>query len=235
MRTIFDIKKIVWILLGVAASVCFENARCDIIKPTLPKGTMELGINYRIINRTLSWRNNFTDLEGSDGSLFIRYGITDLATISMEGLVLNDIKYRFGDNVRGKWNYYVMGTGLQMIAWHKENWSVEPGVHYTYTIWFSDQDDLCDRHIFTLSWVLLARHRMFYGSHEMELWAGPGRFFLDRENQSSAVCTSTTWGADNSWGVTAGANITVFQHYQGYFSLVRTDRFEPRFGLSFRF
>jgi hypothetical protein len=215
--------------------VTHEIALGGVIAPNIPKGTFEMGLQYRRINRQFSSGTYQDELEGSDGSLFIKYGLTRLATLTGEVLILPDIGYRFGDDVEGNWRYYVLGAGLQMTLWERQAWTVEPGFYATETLWFAESNEGCDEKWISLDWVLVGSYSFRWSKITMAIWGGPGYFYIQRTVLASARCGRRVWETDNNWGGTAGWNVLVYGHAQGFFSFVYADNFEPRFGLSYRF
>ena len=121
--------------------VSHETAFAGVIGPNIPKGKFELGLQYRRINRRISSGRYYYGLEGSDGSLFIKYGLTRLATLTGEALVSPDMDSPFDDDADGSWRSYVLGAGLQMTLWERDEWTVEPGFYATETLWFAESDD----------------------------------------------------------------------------------------------
>jgi hypothetical protein len=206
-----------------------------VIGPNLPKGEFELGLQYRGVNRQISSAGTVRDLEGSDRSLYLRYGLTHTATLTGEALVLPDIAYPFDEDVGGTWRYYVLGAGLQMKFWERERWAVEAGFDATETLWFSDRNNQCVEKWLTMDWVMIGTYVYRREKVEIVVWGGPGYFYVNRTVLASAVCSRMVWESDNNWGGTAGLNVLFYDHVRGSFSFVYTDNFEPRFGLSYLF
>ena len=215
--------------------VSHEIAFGGVVGPNIPKGCFEVGLQYRGINRQISSGAYQTELEGSDGSLFIKYGLTRLATMTGEALILPDVSYRFGDDVEGSWRYYVIGAGLQATLWERDGWTLEPGFYATETLWFAEGDEGCDEKWLTTDYVLLGTYSFLWDDVEAVVWGGPGYFYIYRAVLASASCSQRVWESDNNWGVTAGVNATFYDHVQGFFSFVYTDNFQASFGLSYRF
>ena len=86
-----------------------------------------------------------------------------------------------------------------------------------------------------MDWVLLGTYAVRRDKIEIVVWGGPGYFYINRTVLASAVCKRRVWTSDNNWGGTAGLNVLLYDHVQGFISFIYADNFEPRFGLSYRF
>lgn len=215
--------------------VYHDAARGGAIGPAIPKGSFELGLQYRGVHRQITSGATIRDLEGSDGSLFFKYGLTHLATLAGEALVLPDIEYRFGEDGGGSWRFYALGAGLQVTIWERREWTVQPGFYATRTLWFAEQDGQCDEKWQTLDWVLLGFYATSWKNAEIVLWGGPGYFYVERVVLQGPGCLKTYWDTEDNWGGTAGLNVLLYDHVHGCFNFVYADEFEPRIGLSYRF
>jgi hypothetical protein len=220
---------------AVLLLVLHEAGHGSVVGPNIPKGKFELGLHYRGINRQISSGSYLHEIEGNDGSLYLKYGLTNTATLTGEALVLPNISYGFNDDVDGDWRYYVMGAGLQMTMWERDQWTVEPGFYATQTLWFASQNDQCDEKWLTLDWVLIGTYAIRRDKIDIVVWGGPGYFYYNVTVLASAACSRRVWDSNNNWGGTAGLNVLFYDHVQGFFSFVYTDDFEPRFGLTYRF
>jgi hypothetical protein len=214
--------------------VVHDAAQAGVVGPNIPKGKFELGLQYRGIDRRVSGGGE-RDLDGSDRSLYLKYGLTETATLTGEALVLPDIAYGFGDDNHGGWRYYALGAGLQVTMWERGEWTVGPGFHATETLWFAESDDRRDEKWLTLDWVLIGTYSVRRSNVEVVAWGGPGYFYIEQVVLASVHYSKQVWESDNNWGGTAGLNVLFYDHAQGSFSFVYTDAFEPRFGLSYRF
>ena len=220
-------------VITATSFVCLAvPAMSQVIGPMLGVKAYEIGVQYREVSRETE--SNST-LDMSDYAITARVGITELATLSFEGIV--------GDNIVGgklgesyeDHRLYLIGAGAQTLVWKHERYAAFVSGHTSVANLFSNVESERHRRLWQVNIAALLEGTYRLYGLELTLWGGPGYFYINDElsppQRRTLVSVIETEG---NWGVTAGSALVIKEHFVLQLSALYNDEFQPRFMLALR-
>ena len=114
-------------------------ASAEVLGPLLSKGTLEIGIMEREVNRVLEDDGKTRDFEWPDYPVTIRYGVTANATVWFELSGDPNAMFYETDVVQ-----YTVGAGISTFVWSHDEFLVSTGLHYYHRLEVYYEGGSCD-------------------------------------------------------------------------------------------
>ena len=114
-----------WAALVAAVVLHAGPAAAQVPGAALRPGDLEAGIMWKRIDRQVSSESTDKEFKQDNYSVVVRYGITRVATASVE-LSGDQNWLGFSDD----YAVYVFGVGMQATLWEYQSWSITASVHY---------------------------------------------------------------------------------------------------------
>jgi hypothetical protein len=205
----------------------------EVIGPLLPRGTFEIGLQDRDIDRTevAAGRVEF-DLERHDLALVIRWAATEFATVSAEGMTGTDEFVSGSDDLQ---EFYLLGSGAQATFWRNDRVIVTGALQFTraFRRW---TDERRDQVIDSFSFQVTAQADVVIARQTATFFAGP--VYSDEELtvlESLSVPYRTEMSSQTIWGGVLGAVVLLGGHVTLHGQVFWVENPQPRFGIGYRF
>lgn len=221
------------IVAALTTLIASVSAHAEVIGPLLPKATFEAGLEARWINREVYYGPEEFDWEESGTDGVARWGITNLATISVEAS-------RKSVNLEGEFpdaNFaYLVGGAVQASLWRNEDVIVSAAFQFTATMFRIDEGPVRNITTSTAGGQIIAQRTMPLGGADITAWGGPAYslFYPDYEAQLNGPGRKELY-TETNWGAVIGVGALLWKHLDvtGYLLLVENP--QPRVGLLYRF
>ncbi len=220
-------------LACVLVALHVAPGRADIIGPQLTKGTFEIAIQNRCIDRSLYTLDGpHYDFEQRDAALIFRWAISEFATIGVEGMTGTDPLLSGEDDLQA---FYLVGGAAQATLWRNDRFIVSGAIQYTraFRRWEdqSQPDQLDD----SFSWHAMVQTDFSVARQTLTVFAGP---VYSREEL--AVLETISRPRVNlypveSWGGIAGAVILLGGHATLNGQVLWVENPQLRLGVGYRF
>jgi len=204
------------------------GASAEVLGPLLSKGTLEIGIMEREVDRVVEGGGKSEDWKWWDYPVTIRYGVTANATVSFElsgdpNAMFNEI-----DVVQ-----YTVGAGISTLVWSHDEFLVSTGLHYYRRLDVYGEPGWCDFQTQGIDWELLGQQPFEIGRVGFTIWGGPTVSYVVLQPQ--APCVETNLVGEQVFGGVVGATLPSRMGIVLQGSFVWIDDPEYRLNLGFRF
>lgn len=209
------------------------SAHAEVIGPLLPRATFEAGLEARWINREVYYGPEEADWKESGTDGIARWGITNLATISVEA---SRRSAHIEDEFEDVDFSYLVGGALQASLWRNEDVIISAAFQFTTTMFRVDEGPVRNITTSTASGQIIAQHTMSLRSADITAWGGPAYslFYPNYESQLNGPGLKELY-TETNWGAVVGVGALLWKHLDvtGYLLLVENP--QPRVGLLYRF
>jgi hypothetical protein len=222
----------IWALAAVVLVAWSSEALSDIIGPLLPRGTFEIGLQERWVERSVRRVGKELDWDQNDLAVVIRWGATDFGTVSVEGMTGSGPWVEDRDETQF---YYLIGAAVQGTLWHSERYIVMGGFQYTATLQRYDDPYRCTLSTSSYCWEVLGQLDAILWNQPVSMWAGPAVAEHVVDYLQGIYCRRETYSSRTSWGGVVGATMVAWQHVSVTGHLLWTENPQPRLGILYRF
>ena len=221
--------------LGAAAlaiTLCASPAHSEVFGPLLPRGGVELGFQQRWVERTEVTTSQTLDWSQYDLSAVARWGATDFATFSFEGMTGVGPWLSDHDDTQ---LFYLLGVSAQATIWRAAKVTVTGAYHYTLT--FQRYDDSGSRTLETYSEAveILAQTDARLWGQQVTFWGGPVGSAHSVNYPPGITYLGQDYVAETVWGGVVGLSVLAWRHVDLSGHLLWVENPQPRVTLLYRF
>lgn len=223
-----NLRTTLFLVMAILVAGLPTPVKAEVLGPLLSKGTLEIGIMEREVDRIVEGGGETKDFKQWDYPVTFRYGVTESATLSFElsgdpNAMFNDL-----DIVQ-----YTVGAGISTLVWSHDEFLLSTGFHYYRRLDVYGEPGWCDFLTQGVDWELLGQQSFDIGRVAFTMWGGPTVSYLIL--QAQAPCSETTMTGEQVLGGVVGLTLLsrIGIVLQG--SFVWIDDPEYRLNLAYRF
>ena len=216
----------------ISALVC-ASVHAEVIGPLLPKAAFEAGMEARSVNREVYYGSDEFDWEEVNIPVVARWGITNLATISIEAA--RSAVWVEGDFKDSAFDYLV-GGAVQASLWRNEKVIVSAAFQFTSTMLRLEDGPVRNVTTSTAGGQVIVQRPLLVGGVNLDVWGGPAYslFYPDIEKQLNSVNSKELY-TESNWGAVLGVGALFWKHLDLSSYVLWVENPQPRVALLYRF
>ena len=196
----------------------------------LQKGKFEVGYSHYWHHGDFYWdsTNQIRNDWWNNGTLYLRIGLFDVISISMEGMLflVSSNGYTSGPF----WNL-TLGVGISSISYKIAKFNVSFQIHYLENLYIDTSEKKSDKIFTNILIGIPVRYQSSEHWHNLTFWIAPvyiwenSEYFEDRKYSRSI----------NDPGISIGLEALVSKHFYLHINTVYSDFFQHQITIGYRF
>ncbi len=221
-----------WMLYLLFLPLFFPNEiEAQVLGPELKTGKFEIGFTWKWFHRKLD-HNYSLDWDWGGHSIFVKNGINEWFTLSVEGFICAYKHKKFPD--RDYRDIYI-GFGIIYRFCEINHFQMVLAFHYNERFCFDRSDSRFHKDIRSIIGSFQIEHKFTLLKQNVTLWGGPS-YVSDKIIQYPwGTHISVVDKSFNNLGFAVGVNFLLFNHIEPFFHIVYADFFQPRLGIAYQF
>ncbi len=220
------------LLIVCVVALCASAANAQVFGRLLADNETEVGATVRWTRMNLNDGDSPLQVDQTDTSGFLRFGVSSTLTLSGELTVANDTFFRGGGpNVR----YYHAGAGAKVRAADTDYFTVFGQVHASNALLFRSGDHECNQRQLSIMVFGSAERAWEFGDWEYVVDVGYGYWLFDTQQDQNSVCPEIDQSLDEHTLYLLSAEATFLDHFTARVSNLQGRYAQPRLSLAYRF
>ncbi|HEX5131250.1 MAG TPA: hypothetical protein VFX92_02055 [Candidatus Krumholzibacteria bacterium] len=223
------------VLLASFAALCrVVPVRGQVIGPLLSRGTVAMGLQEQWTHRTLEDSYRTTDWEEHDLSVVVRWGATEFATLSLQGMTGSGPWQSDHEDIQAS---YQVGVGLQATVWRADDIVITFGGQLDYKMRRYDADTGNPPVLaWTASVELLGQLDTMWLGAPVALWGGPVLSWIVADYERlPGFQNPQRYTEQSASGGVVGITVVAWRHVDVSGHLLWVENPQPRVSILYRF
>ena len=199
----------------------------QVVGPEIPSRNFEIGFFQKYFHRDMGW-----EITWQIPSIYIRYGLFNCLTLSVEGLVTNSTE----DIYTGRdYRHYTIGGGITFYTFCCKNFHIAVSFHYNERISFDRSVYSYHKNTRGIIGALQIEREFKYNNHSVVFWLGPAYVFDECFQNIYGHYDAYHVTSDDNFGAILGANCVLFKRISVFGHIIYADYLQSRYGFGYRF